>query len=83
MSHLPQSEISKDFTKSTLSRPDNKQNRCRTGEECEELCLRTGSLLACGVMCFVSSSFFCVLMHMIRLRKYNSLFLTGNFTLMI
>ena len=37
-------------------RPDNKQNRCRTGEECE--ChLRRGSPIACGVMCFVSSSF--------------------------
>ena len=43
-----------------IGRPDNKQNCCRTGEdcecECEELHFRRGSPLACGVMCFVSSS---------------------------
>ena len=40
-----------------IGRPDKKQNHCRTGErECEELCLRIGSPLASGVMCFVSSS---------------------------
>ena len=34
----------------TVGRPDNKQNRCRTEEECEgeELRLRGGSPLACG-----------------------------------
>ena len=42
-----------------VSRHDNKQKRCRTGEEyeCEELCLRGGSSLACGVMAFASSIF--------------------------
>ena len=35
----------------TIGRPDNKQNRCRTGEEgeCEELCFRRSSPLACGL----------------------------------
>ena len=39
-----------------VGRPDNQQNRCRTGN------VRSsgsrGSSLACGVMCFVSSSLF-------------------------
>ena len=52
----------KKYCKSTLpspGRPDDKQNHCRTGEECEceQFHLRRGSPLACGVMCFVSSSF--------------------------
>ena len=48
-----------------VGRPDNKQNRCRTGEECEceEFRLGRGSPLACGVMCFVSSSSECLLIH--------------------
>ena len=41
-------------------RPDNKQNHCGTGEECEcdELRSRRGLPSACGVMGFASSSFF-------------------------
>ena len=38
----------------TISRPDNKQNHCRTAEEVN-VHLRKGSPLAHGVMCFVSS----------------------------
>ena len=33
-------------TLSAIGRPDNKHNCCRTGEECEEFCLRRG--LNCG-----------------------------------
>ena len=43
-----------------IGRPDNKQNRYRSGEECEceELRLRRGlPLYHVGYMCFVSSSF--------------------------
>ena len=41
-----------------VSRSDNKQNCCGTGEECEceELCLRKSSPLACRVMLFATSS---------------------------
>ena len=41
-----------------VGRPGDGQNHCRTGKECEceVLCLRRGSPLACWVMCFVSSS---------------------------
>ena len=44
----------------TVGRPDDKQNRCRTEEECEceELHLRRGFPLVYWVMYFVSSSFF-------------------------
>ena len=46
-------------TSRPLADHKNKQNHCRTREECEckELSLRRGSPLACGVMCFVNSSF--------------------------
>ena len=41
-----------------IGKPDNKQNGCGTGEECEceELRLRRGFPLACRVMCFARSS---------------------------
>ena len=53
-----------------VGRPDNNQNHCRTGEECEceeLLHLRRGTPLACRVMCFASSSF-------THLKKFNFLF---------
>ena len=42
-----------------VGRRDDMQNRCRTGEECEdeELYLRRGSPLVCGIICFVTSSY--------------------------
>ena len=38
--------------------------------ECEELCLRKGSPLACGVMCFVSSRLFVFCFYFIEQGKY-------------
>ena len=58
-SHTPIGKVSSfRALPSAIGRPDNKQNGCGTGGECEceELCLRRGSLLACRVMCFASSS---------------------------
>ena len=62
--HLVKSSLgSNEHYTVAVGRPDDKQNRCRTGDECEceELRLRRGSPLAYGVisvrgMCFVSSS---------------------------
>ena len=57
-----------------VGRPD-KQNRCRT-EECEELHLRRGSPLACGVIGFASScgSDFIAFLEL----TYGNLFLTST-----
>ena len=54
-------KVSLKTTTIAVGRPDNKQNRCRTGEECEceELRLRKGFAISCGIMGFASSSVKC------------------------
>ena len=57
----------------TIGRPDNKQSRCRTGEECEceELCLRRGSPLVCRIICFVKAQVIHLPMYLGNLHLQN------------
>ena len=50
-------ELALEVVRALYRKPDNKQNRCRTGEECEWEKLEERFLISVRVMCSVSSSF--------------------------